>query len=58
MYTCNKCKNYKETINKLSDENLILQKEVLTLQNTIKLLNDNLEEIKINNYDPIDEYFT
>ena len=36
MYSCNKCKNYKETINKLTDENLILQKEILTLQNNIK----------------------
>ena len=56
-FTCYNCKIYVKEINKLRINNTKLHNEILELQNIIKLLNTELEEIKINNYDPIDDYF-
>ena len=56
-FTCYNCKIYVKEINKLHINNTKLHNEILELQNVITLLNTELEEIKINNYDPIDDYF-
>ena len=56
--TCRECKIYINDINKLKNDKAELTEKILLLQNKISLLNAELEEIKINNYDSVDEYFS
>ena len=54
---CRECKIYINDINRLKLIKTELSEKILLLQNKIAILSSELEEIKINNYDPIDEYF-
>ena len=58
MNNCPNCKNIIKENNNLTFQNTKLKDNILNLENIIKTLKNELEEIKINNYDSIDEYFS
>lgn len=48
----------KTKIEKIKDENNKLKKKILKLENIVHELNCKIKELKNNNYDSVDEYFT
>jgi predicted RNase H-like nuclease (RuvC/YqgF family) len=58
MNNCVNCKNLEREIKKLRNDNIKLKENIISLENIVKILKNELEEIKINNYDSIDEYFS
>lgn len=58
MNECSNCKNLQIELKNLTNDNKKLKENIINLENIIKILKNELEEIKINNYDSIDEYFS
>jgi len=58
MNECSNCKNLEKEVKNLTNDNRKLKENIINLENLIKTLKNELEEIKINNYDSIDEYFS
>lgn len=58
MNECINCKNLQTEIKNMTNNNRKLKENIINLENIIKILKNELEEIKINNYDSIDEYFS
>ena len=58
MNECSNCKNLQIEVKNLTNDNKKLKENIINLENIIKILKNELEEIKINNYDSIDEYFS
>lgn len=58
MNECSNCKNLEKELKNMTNDNRKLKENIINLENIIKILKNELEEIKINNYDSIDEYFS
>jgi hypothetical protein len=58
MNECSNCKNLGKELKNLTIDNRKLKENIINLENVIKTIKNELEEIKINNYDSIDEYFS